>query len=253
MAWRLPLVWLLIWWLAPLGGARADVPSVTAEQLVSAGSRRELLDALTPWVAARLGEHLGMSAGALHVETLGAWGKAEPAQAAQSWRVSWRPPVARQDGWLVKLDASVDAAKAESLELRFLVRERQAVWRLLAPVNQGDGLGCETLSLQTRIKPAGTRVWQGRCEELAGLVARRPLAAGEVLTEGDVRLRPAVHREQVVEVWSRSHGIEVSAAARVLADAAVGQRVPVRLSGSSGVLQATVVSPGVLQIVEGME
>jgi flagella basal body P-ring formation protein FlgA len=253
MAWQLPLACLLIWCLAPLGGARAHASLASAEQVVSAASRQELLDALTPWVGARLGEHLGTTPDGLHVEALGAWGKAGQAQAPRSWRVTWRPPVARQDGWLVKLEASADAAKAESLELRFLVRQRQAVWRVHAPVNKGDELGCEVLSLQTRIKPAGTRVWQGRCEELAGLVARRPLPAGEVLAEGDVGPRPAVHREQVVQVWSRSHGIEVSAAARVLADAAVGQRVPVRISGSNGVLQATVVSPGVLQIVEGME
>ncbi len=223
------------------------------EQVVTARTPADLLKALQPWVAA----HLQAQAGPVQVQAIGGWHWPAAGARAERWRVTWQPAMARRDDWLVSLNAVPDQADsladADAVAVRFVGRPMQAVWRMRAPLKKGDAFDCALLSEDTRAPSQGTRPWQGRCEELAGLVARRPLGAGEVLTQSDVGPRPAVEREQAVHVLSRSQGIVIQARGQALADASVGQRVPVRIAGHDRVLQATVTAPGELQIMEGME
>lgn len=245
----------LVWaWLA--GSAMADDNGAhppAMEQVVTARTSGELLQALRPWVAAHLRSQLGQ--GQVEVEPLGGWRWPAKAASTDRWRVSWQPAVARQGDWLVTLRAVPEQADAQAVDVRFVAREHQAVWRVGMPLKKGDAIDCTLLKQDTRVQRQGPRVWQGGCETLSaqGLVARRPLAVGEVLTQSDVGPRPAVQREQVVQVSSRSQGIVIQARGLALADASVGQRVPVRIAGHDRVLQATVTAPGELQIMEGME
>lgn len=247
----------LMWaWLA--GSAMAEDQVATApplEQVVTARTSGDLLQALQPWVAAHLQAQLRPQQGPIQLEPLGGWHWPAKVAAADRWRISWQPAVARQGDWLVTLHAVPDPADGAVVDVRFLARERQAVWRVGMPLKKGDAIGCASLNQDTRVQRQGPRVWQGNCETLSnqGLVARRPLGVGEVLTQSDVGPRPAVQREQAVQVSSRSQGIVIQARGLALADASVGQRVPVRIAGHDRVLQATVTAPGELQIMEGME
>lgn len=245
----------LMWaWLA--GSAMADdngAPPPTLEQVVTARTAGDLLQALRPWVAARLQAQMGAGQEPPQVEPLGGWRWPANVASADRWRVSWQPAVARQGDWLVTLRAVPEQAEGPAVELRFVAREHQVVWRVGMPLKKGDAIDCTLLNRDTRVQRQGPRVWQGGCESLSGLVARRPLAVGEVLTQSDVGPRPAVQREQAVQVSSRSQGIVIQARGMALADASVGQRVPVRIAGHDRVLQATVTAPGELQIMEGME
>lgn len=254
----------LMWaWLA--GNAMAESEGATneppSEQVVTARTSDELLQALQPWVA----EHLHAQLGPVEVESLGGWrrpakaakmphaAKAVEAAEANRWRVSWQPAVARQGDWLVSLRAVPEQADGPVVDVRFVARERQAVWRVGMPLQKGDAIDCASLHQDGRVQRSGPAVWQGRCDALSGLVARRPIGVGEVLMQSDVGPRPAVLREQAVHVLSRSQGIVIEARGLALADASVGQRVPVRIAGQDRVLQAIVMAPGELQIMEGME
>lgn len=246
-SWGVGLVVALMWaW--PTDSAWADATEPLSEQVLSAASSAELLSALQPWVSAQLQARVGP----VQVQPLGAWRWPRSTQRGTDWRVTWQQPTARQEGWLVSLQAT-PVGGGQAVALRFLARAQEQVWRLRASVRQGDPIACSALSRDLRSRQAGVRVWQGPCEGLSALVARRALAPGEVLVESDLGPPPAVHRQQVVQVWSRSQGIEIQAEAQVLADASVGQRVPVRLARGGPVLHATVVAPGQLQVLEGIE
>lgn len=245
----------LMWaWLA--GNAMAADDGATTpplEQVVTARTPGDLLQALQPWVAA----HLLAQVGPVQVQAIGGWHWPAAHGGAERWRVTWEPAEARRGDWLVSLNAVPDQAEGDGLgnavAVRFVGRPMQTVWRARAPLKKGDPIDCALLSQDTRAPSQGTRPWQGRCEDLVGLVARRPIGAGEVLTQSDAGLRPAVQREQAVNVLSRSQGIVIQARGQALADASVGQRVPVRIAGHDRVLQATVTAPGELQIMEGMQ
>lgn len=253
--WVMAFVGLMWAWLA--GSAMAEdtavsfEPSAPLEQLVTASTSAELLQALQPWVTS----HLQAQVGAVQVEPLGGWRWPNRLGSVNRWRVTWQPAQARQGGWLVALHAVRDGGgdAAPGVDVRFIGRTQQVVWRLRTPVQKGDVIACSALSQDKRVTRSDVRVWQGPCESLPAFVARRPLAAGDVLTESDVGSKPDVHSQQAVQVWSRSQGIVIQALGQALADATVGQRVPVRIAGQSSVLQATVMAPGELQIMEGME
>lgn len=248
---RLAVAFMGLMWAWPAGSAMADdtdAKPAPIELVVVASTPEKLLQTLQPWVAA----HLQAQVGAVQVEPIGGWRWPKSAS-ANRWRITWQPAEARQSDWLVALHATPDGTDGPGVDLRFVGRAQQLVWRLLTPMLKGDAIGCSDLRQDNRVKRSDARIWQGRCEALAGLVARRPLTAGDVLTESDVGPKPAVQSQQAVQVWSRSQGIVIQARGQALADASIGQRVPVRISGQSSVLQATVMAPGELQIMEGME
>jgi len=246
--------WLWAWLAGSalaVGVSDSAAPPAQHEQIVTARSPAELLQALQPWVAVRLQAQLAR----VHVTPLGAW--RWPAQTAlpERWRVNWQPAVMTQGAWLVSLQAVPEHDTQPVVDVRYLAREQEAVWRVSAPLRKGDAIGCHALSQGTRLQAHGSRVWQGECEALSnqGLVVRRSLSVDEVLMLSDVGPRPAVLRDQTVHVLSRSQGIVVEASGLALADAMVGQQVPVRIPGHDRVLQATVMAPGQLQIKEAME
>lgn len=254
--WVVAFVGLMWAWLAGSAMANDTIalsepsqPSAQLEQLVTASTSAELLQALQPWVTS----HLQAQVGAVQVEPLGGWRWPTRPSSVNRWRVTWQPAEARQGGWLVTLRAVRQGDVGPGVDVRFFGRAQQVVWRLRMPVQKGDAIACSALRQDMRVKRSDARIWQGPCESLSALVARRPLAAGEVLTESDVGPQPAVHSQQAVQVWLRSQGIVIQARGQALADASIGQRVPVRIAGQSSVLQATVMAPGELQILEGME
>lgn len=248
-----------VMWACLAGSAMADDTAASSEssapleQLVTASTLAELQQTLQPWVTS----HLQAQVGAVQVEPLGGWRWPTRSGSANRWRVTWRPAEARLGGWLVALhavrDDDGDGDVGPGVDVRFFGRAQQLVWRLRAPVQKGDPIACSALRQDMRVKRSDARIWQGPCEALSAFVARRSLAAGDVLTESDVGPQPAVHSQQAVQVWSRSQGIVIQARGQALADASIGQRVPVRMAGQSSVLQATVMAPGELQIMEGME
>lgn len=238
-------VWLTGYAMANESASILPLP----EQMVTARTSGELMQALQPWVTA----HLRTQVGLVQVEPLGEWRWPVKRISADRWRVTWEPAVARQHDWLVSLRAMPEQADGKVVEVRFLAREQQVVWRVLMPVRKGDAIDCEALRQDIRVHRSGRVAWQGDCAALSGLVARRPLSVNEVLLDGDLGPKPAVEREQAVQIWTRSQGIVIQARGQALADASVGQRVPVRIAGHDGVLQATVMAPGELQIMEGAQ
>jgi flagella basal body P-ring formation protein FlgA len=135
---------------------------------------------------------------------------------------------------------------------KFGILEHLPVWTVGTRVRKGDGLSCGNLQRESRVRRSSLKPWQGDCSILSGQVARRALEVGDVLMSTDIGIVQAVQAQQEAVVVARVQGIEIQARGQVLADAAVGQRVPVKLNGQSHVIHGVVTGPAQVRVMEGM-
>lgn len=138
--------------------------------------------------------------------------------------------------------------------IRFRVRELAEVWVVAGELKKGDALVCGALRREWRdARARGVEAnWQEACEALAGWRARHPLQPGDVLKSTDLMPQDGVMEKDVAQVFTRLGNIEIQAKGMVLADARVGQQVPVRLTGQTNVVQCVVIAPGVVRVMEGL-
>lgn len=122
-------------------------------------------------------------------------------------------------------------------------RRSQTVLVLARGVAAGEVVGADALVAETRdaSRIAGAAVADPA--QAVGRVARRTLAAGSVLTAGDLAAPRLVRRGDQVALVSRRGGVEVRVAGRALGDAGEDERVAVENLSSRRVLQGRV-GPG---------
>lgn len=77
---------------------------------------------------------------------------------------------------------------------------------------------------------------------------RRPLRAGEVLTEAHLEATPAVVRGQSAHLLARSGEVSVESRVEVLQDGRQGQLVRVKVPGAGGEVLARVTGPGQVEV-----
>jgi flagella basal body P-ring formation protein FlgA len=77
---------------------------------------------------------------------------------------------------------------------------------------------------------------------------RRPLRAGEVLTDSHLEATPAVARGNWAHLLARSGDVSVESRVEVLQDGREGQVVRVKVPGSSGEVLARVTGPGQVEV-----
>ena len=88
-------------------------------------------------------------------------------------------------------------------------------------------------------------------DRVVGQSARRPLRAGEVLRENDLRAPLLVNRNGMVTIVLRSGGMSLSAQGRALDDGARGETVRVLNVQSKRTIEAQVVGPDAVAVVGG--
>ena len=107
-------------------------------------------------------------------------------------------------------------------------------------IAKGDKLRASDLQVQ-RLKPGAVRK-DGfeTIEQVLGREAARNIAAGQPLDAQYVRLPLMVHRGDVVELYSRSGGIQVHTRARAREEGSVGDLINVELLSNRKALLARV-------------
>lgn len=141
----------------------------------------------------------------------------------------------------------VRAVLAISLQRPVLVASRR--------LRKGSAIGChDTLPQLRDIKHVPSAALDVPCVLNARVdrevVARRDIAAGDVLRQSDAGDAPAVSSGETVQLQVRGNGIDVSTTAVALADASIGDRVDVRLAHPLRTLRTRVTDRHVVQLAE---
>lgn len=141
----------------------------------------------------------------------------------------------------------IRAALAVSLQRQVLVAARR--------LRKGSSIGCDDTLAQLRdIRYVPSSALDAPCvlnaRLDAPLVARRDIAAGDVLRASDAGEALAVAMGDRVELKVRGRGIDVSTTAVALTDASIGDLVDVRLAHPLRTLRTRVTDHHVVQIVE---
>lgn len=144
-------------------------------------------------------------------------------------------------------ERQVRAVLAVSLQRQVLVASRR--------LRKGSSIGCHDTVPQLRdIKNVPSFALEVPCVLNARaegeVVARRDIAAGDVLRKSDAGEALAVSSGDTVQLQVRGKGIDVSTTAVALADASVGDLVDVRLAHPLRTLRTRVTDRRVVQLAE---
>lgn len=145
----------------------------------------------------------------------------------------------------------LDSGEGAPVRLRVLGRAWSGV-AAAVPVRRlaaGQPIRAEDLRIErVRADRAGQLADPGA---IAGLAARRPIAAGQPLAQSDL-VRPAViARNSAVLMSITAPGMSILAQGRALEDGAEGETIRVQNVGSRAVLAAEVIGPGRVRITPG--
>jgi flagella basal body P-ring formation protein FlgA len=164
---------------------------------------------------------------------------------AQPLRAS--PASAPANGhWNVAVSCS--QPRTWTLYVPVVVTERQKVLVLKRNLRAGDPIDADAVTLETRDTARLAYGYFTDPSQVAGKVARRPLALGSALTPDSLSAPLSVHRGQTVTLLARGAGVEVRAQGKALSDGGSGDLVQVQNLSSKRVVQGTVQPDGSVQI-----
>jgi len=119
---------------------------------------------------------------------------------------------------------------------------------LTAPATRGQPLNSQQLSLETRDVAIQHGGYLSTLEAAVGMVPRRALAAGSILSPGAIELPKLVRRGQRVRLVSHAASFAVEAEGEALGDAASGERVRVRNLRSGQIVEGVVDDEGLVRM-----
>lgn len=116
------------------------------------------------------------------------------------------------------------------------------------PLARGERISSELLQEQQVQINASRRGILTDTEQVSGMLVRRPVNAGSVLTPDLLEAPNAVERGDHVIITAKSAVFSVSSRGKALASASVGEQVMVENLQSSRTVRATVTAPGRVEI-----
>jgi flagella basal body P-ring formation protein FlgA len=128
------------------------------------------------------------------------------------------------------------------------VEVRRAVAVLSSAVERDAGIDASMVTTQERwVSPMNAEAL--RPEELRGLIARRRLEAGSMITRGDVQTPMVVRRGDFVTVHTVSGPFVIKARARAMTSARDGEMVTLQVEGSKKTFNARMSGRGVAVMI----
>lgn len=142
------------------------------------------------------------------------------------------------------------SAAARRLPLRFtgIAVETIEAAILTRPINRGDTIRESDIVTERRpkLEAAGEAI---DAERLAGMSAKRPLRAGQVVRASDVMKADIIARHEVVTIFYDAPGIRLTVRGKALEAGAAGELINVLNVQSNRTVQATVYGPGQVVVV----
>lgn len=153
------------------------------------------------------------------------------------------PPGGRLAGNIV-VGVRCSGASPWTVYLSASVRLFHEVVVLNRPLPRGVVLQPGDLRMEARDTTSLHGGYFDAVEQATGMLSRRSLSAGTVLTHNAIEAPRLVQRGQQVVLLARAGGLEVRSAGKALSDGAEGQLIKVRNTRSSRVVEALVTAPG---------
>ncbi|MGE0484855.1 MAG: flagellar basal body P-ring formation chaperone FlgA [Gammaproteobacteria bacterium] len=162
-----------------------------------------------------------------------------------------RFPHARRANGPVSVEVRCSGDKPWSLYVPVTLTRYAEVVVTTRPVARGQVVATDDLALARR-RLDGTRAdFLGTPAEAAGQVARRNLAAGEIVGANQLERPRLVRRGDRVTLSSGHGGISVNVRGEALADGGAGERIRVRNLSSARVVEGIVNADGVVVVGRG--
>jgi len=113
---------------------------------------------------------------------------------------------------------------------------------------RGEILTADAVTVTTMVLNDSRRGIISAAQEVAGMIARRPISPGIPITPDLLQAPNAVSRGDHVIISARSGAFAVTSRGKALASAAVGEQVLVENLSSSRRIRATVTAPGRVEV-----
>lgn len=152
-------------------------------------------------------------------------------------------PAARMAIWL---DISVDRRPLRSLLVASRVRAYAPASIAAADMPAGARIDASQVRKgEIEVTASDVTPWSG---DPVGQMLRSPVRQGAVLTSAQVATGLSVTRGQRVLAHSRMGGIDVQTSALALQDAAIGQKLQIRIDAAQGPVIGTLSRPGWVEV-----
>ena len=164
-----------------------------------------------------------------------------------TWKAALMPPPLPLTFEVVSPGRAANAA-----QIMLAVALQREVWVATRRLLKGSAVACTDLTLERRdIHSIPRQALANSCRIDAASVALRDIAARDVIRSNDVGRALDVTAGAPVNITVSSGGISVTTSAIALADARVGDLIPVRLQRPARTLHTRVTGPGSVQLVDG--
>jgi len=151
---------------------------------------------------------------------------------------------------IVKLTvhAIIDGRSASSVPVHMIVRRPRTVLILSRRVSAGRPVTSSDVKTEQRLDDGTTPETLDSVSELAGLVARRSLMPGIVLSRRDLKGRPIVFRNDAVTVRVTSGALTINGTGVAQGSGGVGEVIPVRTGDRRRIVHARIIDSETVEI-----
>jgi flagella basal body P-ring formation protein FlgA len=150
---------------------------------------------------------------------------------------------------VVDVDVIVDGSKHSVLPVQYRIVRFAQVLRVTESLKAGTPLGPENIEVAREKQTTAPGMYASKYEQIAGMIARRDLKAGQILTLNDIGEPALVHRGERVTVVLTQGRVKVWVKGIANSDAARGERITVTNADSRAQIDGVVAAPGTVLAV----
>lgn len=148
----------------------------------------------------------------------------------------------------VEIDVMIDGVKWKTLQLQYQLTHYAPIVKTTGPIRAGSALGPQNLEVVREKQMSATDFMAHKLEDVAGMVAKRDLRAGQTIAMLDFAPPALIHRGEQVSVVLTRGNVKVTIKALALNDAPQGGLVTVINQSSNTRLQGAAAAPGLVVV-----
>jgi flagella basal body P-ring formation protein FlgA len=231
----LPLAEWLIW----LACALPPTVAHAAESIEPLDSLREAVEGFLLQQSSELAGEVNVSVGRLD-------SRLRMPRCSQPLQPFW--PAGGKRLGNVTVGLRCEAPKSWSLYVQAQVQQLAPVVVTGRPLSRGEVLGLQDVELVGHDLARLHSGYYGAPDEVAGMVMKRSVKAGMVLTPALLKPQLLIKRGEKVTILADTGAVQVRMEGKALMDGARGQVIRVRNLSSKREVEAAVVAPGIVQV-----